>query len=376
MSKDPMLQERLDSGATAEPGKRLKFDKNNTFQVELRRRVDDFFQQTGRQKRDCPEMYLKSAILLASLAAVYISLVFWAQTWWQAVPLSLLLGVVMSGIGFNIQHDGGHQAYSNRSWVNKLAAMTMDLLGGSSYTWHWKHAVFHHNYVNITGHDSDLEIGMFGRLSPHQPWLSFHRWQHIYLWFLYGIMTIKWQLVDDVEAVITERMAENHCPRPTGWNMVIFVAGKITFFTLAFVLPLLYHSVWNVLGCYLLVSMALGLMLSIVFQLAHAVQEADFPMPNESGRLENSWAVHQAETTVNFARNNPLVCWFLGGLNFQIEHHLFPQICHTNYPAIAPIVKATCEEFGVQYVEHESVWGGIVSHYGWLRRLGMRPVTQ
>src|SRR4028118_1655923 len=184
------------------PGRRLKFSKDNSFQVELRRRVDEFFLSTGRRKRDCPQMYVKTAILLLSFAMLYVLLVFFAQTWWQALLLAILLGVAAAGIGFNIQHDGGHQAYSDSPWVNKLMAMSIELIGGSSYNWHWKHAVFHHTYVNITGHDTDINIGVLGRLTPHQQHRPFHRWQHYYLWPLYGLMAIQWQLYEDFHNVL------------------------------------------------------------------------------------------------------------------------------------------------------------------------------
>jgi linoleoyl-CoA desaturase len=158
--------------------------------------------------------------------------------------------------------------------------------------------------------------------------------------------------------------------------LVIFVAGKVTFLALAFVLPLLHHSVWAVLFYYGVAALVLGMVLSVVFQLAHAVEEADFPLPREgTGRIENAWAIHQVETTVDFARGNRVVAWLLGGLNFQVEHHLFPRVCHVNYPAISGLVEETCREFGVRYLEHESFWAGVASHYRWLRRMGRPSAT-
>ena len=188
------------SGAHAE--RRLTFNRDTGFHSELRRRVAEYFEQTGRRQRDCPEMYLKTAIILIAFVGLYVALVFVAVTWWQALGLAILLGLAMAAIGFNIEHDGGHQAYSNHPWINRLMAMTMDLLGASSYVWHWKHDVTHHSYVNITGHDVDIELGFVGRLSPHQKHFKFHRWQHFYLWPLYGLNVIKWQLYDDFRDVI------------------------------------------------------------------------------------------------------------------------------------------------------------------------------
>lgn len=322
-------------------------------------------------------MYLKSAILFATFAASYVLLVFFAQTWWQALPLAVLLSLVTAGIGFNVQHDAGHQAYSRYLWINKLMSMTLDVIGGSSHVWHWKHAVLHHTYVNIADHDTDIDVGVFGRLSPHQKRYAFHRWQHFYLWPLYGLLAIKWHLVSDFRAIIRGRVGHHRIPMPTGWNLVVFLFGKISFFALAFVIPLLYHSVCVVLGFYVAVAVVLGIVLSVVFQLAHAVEQAEFPLPEpETGRIENAWAIHQVETTVNFARRSSILSWLLGGLNFQIEHHLFPRICHVHYPAISKLVEATCHEYGVRYTEHRTFWAGLASHFRWLRRMGMASSTE
>jgi len=295
-----------------------------------------------------------------------------AQTWLQALVLAILLGLSAAGIGFNAQHDGGHRAYSNYFWVNKLMATTMDVLGGSSYLWHWKHAVFHHSYVNIAGLDTDIDLGIIARLTPHQKRLVFHRWQHLYLWPLYGLLAIKWQLFDDFRKLIAGRIGGHRVPRPKKWDLVILLVGKAIFLTAAFGVPLLFHRPNVVLFYYLVTALVLGTVLSIVFQLAHCVDEASFPLPREgSGRIENSWAIHQTETTVDFARRSRVVAWLFGGLNFQIEHHLFPRISHVNYPAISRLVEGTCRDFGVNYMEFKSIRAGVASHFRWLRRMGL-----
>ena len=361
----------------AESGRSLKFGNDNAFQLELRRRVEEYFRTTGRRQRDCWQMYLKTAILVASFAVSYVLLVFVAETWWHGLPLAILLALSAAGIGFNIQHDGSHQAYSNYPWVNKLMAMTLELIGGSSYLWRWKHVVFHHTYVNITGHDTDIDLGiLIGRLTPHQKRLAYHRWQHFYLWPLYGLLAIKWHLVDDFRKLISGRISNQRFPRPKGWELVIFVAGKAIFFTVAFGIPLLLHSLGAVLVYYVVAALVVGTVLSVVFQAAHCVEEAAFPLPREeTGRIEHAWAVHQAETTVDFARRSRVVAWLLGGLNFQIEHHLFPRISHVNYPALSRLVEETCRDFGIKYAEHRSFRAGMVSHFRWLRRMGMSSAT-
>jgi len=356
-----------------QPDIRLKFGKENDFQVELRRRVAEYFQSTGRRQRDCPQMFLKTAIILACFAASYVLLVFVAQTWWQALPLAILLAFSMAAIGFNIQHDGSHGAYSRYGWINKLAALTSDLIGASSYLWRWKHVVFHHTYVNVTGVDTDIELGSLLRLTPNQPWRPRHRWQHLYLWPLYGLMAARWHLYGDFHEVATGLLGPHRIPRPKRWDLVVFIAGKTVSVGLLLVLPMFFHSWWIVLIYYAVVTAVLGVTLSIVFQLAHCVEEADFPMPDpETHRIESAWADHQARSTVDFARKSRVLAWLLGGLNFQIEHHLFPRICHINYPEMSRIVEETCREFGVKYSVHRTFRAGLQSHFRWLWRMG-RP---
>jgi len=352
---------------------RLTFRRDNAFLAELRRRVDDYFHSSGRRRRDCPAMYLKTAIILAVFGGLYLLLVFVAGAWWQALPLAAGLGLSIAAIGFNIEHDGSHHSYSNHAWINRLAAMTMDLIGASSYVWHWKHVVIHHTYVNITGHDADIDIAVFGRLTPHQTRFRFHRWQHFYLWPLYGLNVIKWHLYDDFRDVMLGRVGLTRMPRPKRWELLGFVGGKALFLTLAFGLPLLVHPLWIVLLFYVLTVGLAGVVVSVVFQLAHCVEEAEFPLPQKNaGSMENAWAVHQVETTVNFARRSRVASWLLGGLNFQIEHHLFPRVSHINYPAISKLVEQTCRDFGVSYGEHTSFRAGLSSHFRWLRRMGAR----
>jgi len=363
-------------GKSVEPPNAVKFSRNNEFQATLRRKVDEFFASTGQRQRDVPQMYFKTAILLLSFAALYVLLVLVVRAWWQAVPLAVLLGLSTAGIGFNIQHDGGHQAYSEKSLINKLMALTLDMIGGSSYLWHYKHVVYHHTYVNITHEDTDIDLGMLARITPQQRRYWFHRWQHLYIWPLYGLMVVKWHLFDDFKDVITGHIGEHRVPRPTKWNLVTFIIGKLIFFTLAFGLPLFFHRVWVVFVFYGVVGIVLGSVLSVVFQLAHAVENAAFPLPREGTRdMENAWAIHQVQTTVDFARRSRLAAWLLGGLNFQIEHHLLPRICHVHFPSLSKIVERLCQEYGVKYNEHRSFRTGVASHFRWLRQMG-RPLAQ
>jgi len=359
------------SAALVRPGE-LKFSARDVFHCELRQRVDFYFSSTGLRPRDCPQMYLKTVIVVGWCVASYVPLAFVAGPWWFALPLAISLGLSMAAIGFNVMHDGGHRAYSAYGWINRLMAMSLDLLGGSSYVWARKHNSIHHSYANIAGHDDDIDLGLLARLAPDQRRLKIHRLQQYYLWVLYGLMPLKWLMYDDFRDVLRGRIGGHRLARPKGWDLLIFAGGKVMFLSLAFGIPLLFHSVAAVLLLYLVASFVQGVTLGVVFQLAHCVEEAGFPLPGkDTGRVETTWAAHQIETTVDFARRSRVLSWLIGGLNFQIEHHLFPQICHIHYPAVSRLVEDTCREFGLRYAAHETFLSGVASHFRWLRRMGM-----
>ncbi len=377
MSQSCQATAELDPKTAEVRSANLKFNSGDRFILELRRRVDAYFEQTGKPRRDCPQMYFKTATILAWFFGAYFILLFAVHSAWLIVPLAAILGLALAAIGFNIQHDGGHRAYSDRPWVNKVMALTLDLMGGSSYLWNWKHNTLHHTYPNIDGHDDDIDVGFLGRLSPHQRRFVFHRFQGIYLWALYGFLAIKWHFFDDFHQVAIGRIGGHRIPRPRGSDLLIFIAGKVAFFSMVFVIPMLMHPWWAVVGTYAIASFVSGVVLSVVFQLAHCVDGAQFPTPQSTAQgtetMATSWSVHQVLTTVNFSRDNRLLSWFLGGLNFQVEHHLLSKICHVHYPALSKIVEELCHEFGLRYQAHRTFWSAVASHYRWLVEMG-RPV--
>ena len=359
-----------DHGATPQT---VKFARSDEFLQSLKKRVDAYFVETGKKPRDCGQMYFKTATIMTWFVGTYVLLMFVVSSWWLVVPLSIVMGLAMAAVGFNIQHDGGHRAYSNHKWVNRIMAMSLDLVGGSSYMWDWKHNSIHHTYPNIDGQDDDINVGVLARLAPSQKRYWFHRMQSIYLWVLYGLLAVKWHIYDDSYSVAAGRVGEHKVPRPRGLDLAIFIGGKVVFFTWAFLIPMLLHPILGVLGVYFLAAFSSGVVLSVVFQLAHCVEDADFPLPNADGKMDTDWAVHQVQTTVDFSRRNPVLSWFLGGLNFQVEHHLFHRICHIHYPALSKLVEKTREEFGVRYAANKSFLSAVASHWRWLHRMG-QPV--
>ncbi len=354
------------------PDRRPKFPADNGFQAAVRNRVNAYFRETGLSERDCLGMYLKTLFILVWIGVSY-ALLMTTNTLLVAFPAAISLALAMAAVGFSIQHDGGHHAYSRREWINRLAARSLDMMGASSYLWNWKHVVFHHTYSNVPGQDTDIELGAAIRVCPQQKRRWFHRWQHLYLFPMYGVTAARWHLYGDFKEVATGQMGPHKIPRPKGKDLAVFVLGKLWSCGLFIVVPALFQPLWLVILFYLFVTWIMGVVMSVVFQLAHCVGEADFPDPNpETFRFDRPWAVHQVETTVDFARDNRVLSWWLGGLNFQIEHHLMPQVCHIHYPALSKIVEATCAEYGVRYRAHRTFMGGMHAHYSWLREMG-RP---
>jgi linoleoyl-CoA desaturase len=349
---------------------RFKFQRDEGFHRELKRRVQAYFEQRGISQKANLAMFVKTAVLLTWFTVSYLALLLADATVWQRGLLAISLALAIAGIAFSVQHDANHGAYSKSKVVNRALGLTLDMLGGSSYIWRIKHNIAHHTYTGIAGGDSDIEVP-FGRLVAAQPLSPYFRYQHLYLWALYGFFVANWQFYQDFHQLREARIAGNSFPRPRGADLGFLVAGKVAFFSGALVVPMFFHPWWGVLALYALTSVLLSLVLILVFQLAHSVEEAELPQlaPGEKA-VPRSWAIHQVESAADFSRGNKLLSWYVGGLNFQIEHHLFPGICHVHYPQISAIVEQTCGEFGVRYSTNERFSDALASHLRWVRRLG------
>jgi len=338
------------------------------FKHALEASVDDYFRRAGISKTGNFGMYLKATVLLAWLAVSYYLLVFHVSSWPAVVLACLSLALAMAGVAFNIQHDGNHGSFSIRLWLNRLAGMTLDLLGGSSYLWVRKHNFSHHTYTNIPPVDDDIDLASIGRLSSETPLRSYHRYQHYYLWFFYAFLVIQWHFYSDFKKLATGKIGGRSFEPPRGKDWAGVVAAKALFLCLAFVIPCLRHPWWVVVASYCGVAMVVGIVISIVFQLAHIVEETLHPASSEDVHAE--WVVHQLRTTADFARQNRFLTWYLGGLNFQVIHHLFPRICHVHYPQVARVVAQVCDQYQINYMAHPSVYSAIRSHFRFLRMMG------
>ena len=359
--------------APESPVSKITFRPGAGFRSVLTERVDEYFQAAGVPRTGDWRMFLKTAIILAWLAVSYVLLVFFSTSLIAAVISAFALAQGLALLGFNVMHDGAHDSYSGSKKVNWWMGFTLDLAGGSHMLWRQKHNFLHHTYTNIEELDDDLHTHGLLRLSPQQTWRPWHRFQHLYAFPVYSLLTLSWLNFNDFQKLFSGRIGHYKLRKPKTSDISLFFLTKMFYIGYALGLPLLFHPVLKVLIAFLAIHLILGFTLSIVFQLAHTVAGNTFPTPTaDTATIENEWAIHEVETTANFAPGNKLVTWYLGGLNFQIEHHLFTRICHVHYPAISGIVEKTCQDFGIPYVTYPTLYSAFAAHYRFLRVMGLK----
>jgi len=338
----------------------------------LKKRVDEYFSNGKLHPAGNQKLYVKSVLQVLTATALYTVLVFFTPATWIAIVLCVLLGLNLAVIGFNLMHEGGHQSFSKHLWVNTTSAYFLNVLGGTSYYWKIKHNVNHHTYTNIEGMDSDIDVKPFMRLHEGQPLHSYHRFQHLYWVLLYGISYLAWVFYEDFQKYTSGKVSANSArkriPRKEHY---IFWFTKVMYVVVYMVIPILVVGWLPWLIGFFIITFVCGLAISIVFQLAHVVEGTSFHSATaDDGKSKQEWAVHQIASTSNFGTSSKCLYWLLGGLNFQIEHHLFPRVSHIHYPAISVFVKETCRKSGIKYHEHSSMMEAIVSHIVYLYKLG------
>ena len=342
------------------------------FLREVRAEVDAYFTGRGLSTKANRTMVLKTITIFA-LTFVPYGLIL---TGWFSGPVMLLLAAVsglgIAGIGFSVAHDALHGAYSENPRVNWLLGFSMDLIGGSGYLWKITHNIIHHTYTNIHGTDEDLAVSPLLRLSPHAERYWFHRYQHIYALGLYSLTTIFWVFMKDFKYLLKRDLGPYADRRHSAQDVLTLLGWKVVYYSWSLVIPFLVidRPWWQILLGIVVAHLVAGFALGIVFQLAHVIEETAHPEPDNVGAMPDSWGVHEMETTANFGPRNRLLRWYVGGLNYQIEHHLFPRVCSIHYPAISPIVQRLAAEHGLPYHSHATFLGAIGSHLRTLRRLG------
>lgn len=350
-------------------------NKKRDFTSTLHSRVNEYFKSNGIDKRANTEMKLKTVFMfllyfipygIIMSGITYNLLILWL--------LCIIMGFGVAGIGLSVMHDANHGSYSRHDWVNRLLGYSLNLVGGSAMNWKIQHNVKHHTYTNIHEEDEDISPRGVLRMAPGSDYKYMHRFQHWYAWFFYGLMTLVWVFYKDFSRLMIYHQ-EGHLRRQKttlGREWAILIFSRLIYFAYLIVLPamLLPFTWWQVAIGFITMHYVAGFVLAIIFQPAHVIDGTTYPEPDVEGNIENDWTIHQMETTTNFANNNKWLTWYAGGLNYQVEHHLFPNICHVHYPAISSIVKKTAEEFGVRYHAEPDFFSALKKHTLMLKILG------
>lgn len=352
---------------------RFKNRDKNQFSTILRKRVNQYFKEKGISKKGNFTMHLKTIILIASFAAPYLIILLVGVPTWAAFPLLTLMGLAYAGLGMSVMHDANHGAYSKKRSVNNALGYVINFIGGNKYDWKIQHNVLHHTYTNIYGLDEDVENGNLFRLSPYSKVRWYHKFQHIYAWFLYSFGTLSWVTSKDfIQIARIKKQGLNTKNDDLTREFFIMIFSKLVYFGYIFAIPLIFtsYSFWAILLGFAYSHLIAGIVLGVTFQLAHVVEKTKYLNKENNKEIDRSWSIHEMYTTADFAEKSKILNWYLGGLNFQIVHHLFPSICHVHYKNMSKIVKQTAMDFSLPYNEYKTMGKAILSHYRILKKFG------
>lgn len=356
---------------------KINFSKTQQpdFYTVLNKKVEEFFASGKISKKGNALMFFKVFFYSFVFISVYLILIMAHPAVSVQFLLWALLGLFIAFIGLNISHDAVHGALSSNKSVNKILGYSFNIIGGNSYVWNITHNIVHHTYTNIEGHDEDIEQIPLLRMSPHQKLRKVHRHQYWYAFFFYSLSSLSWVLIKDYVKFFKKEIGNYNNKKHPRIQYYILFLSKAVYYILFIVVPFIFINAlwWQILLGIILMHMVQGFTMAIIFMLAHVVEETDYPLPNNTGNIENTWAVHQLYTTADFGRNNALLSFISGGLNFQIEHHLYPRICHVHYKSISAIVKETAESFNLRYNDNKTFSSAIGSHIRLLKALGKQP---
>lgn len=356
--------------------KKQRFASSNAseFLPVLRERVNEYFTTNNISKNGDSNMIIKTIFMFSLYLVPYFFILFAnISNPYLFLGLWMLMGLGGAGIGLNIMHDANHGSYSSNGRINKFLSYSMNLIGGNAEIWKLQHNVLHHTYTNIEGSDDDIDTPPFLRFSPHKKRYGIHKFQFIYTWFFYGISTLSWVTAKEFGQLQKyDKLGLFRKEKQKNIILMQLIAWKLVYYGYAVVLPYVFtdFSLGFILLCFLSMHFVSGLTLSMIFQTAHVMPECEFPVPNENGMLKSSWVEHEMLTTSNFAPKSKALTWLVGSLNYQVEHHLFPQICHIHYHKIAPIVEQTAKEFGVPYNSRRTFISALYHHARMLYILG------
>ncbi|MEL6867717.1 MAG: acyl-CoA desaturase [Bacteroidota bacterium] len=351
---------------------RFNHKDQRDFYPELRRRVNQYFEENQLSKHYNGQMVAKTVLILSLYALTYALLL---SNWfgpWVLLLLAMTHGFLTAMIGLNIAHDAVHGAYTSGTRWNKWIGLSFNMIGANDFMWKCSHNGMHHSHTNIVHYDVDIDQIPLIRLNPHQDLWWIHRFQYIYIFFFYALTSLAWVFARDFIEFFHPKVNGKGKTEQPALEFARMVFFKCIYYTVFLVIPFLVIDVpWHyfVIG-FIVMHVVEGLTLALIFQLAHVIEATIFPLPDQKGKLEHSWAAHQLYTTVNFGCKNDWLNYICGGLNFQVEHHLFPTICHVHYKHIAPIVEQTAKEFNLPYHNYPTYTDALKSHVQILKQFG------
>jgi linoleoyl-CoA desaturase len=348
-------------------------NRNNLFFQSLKKSVDEYFRSKHLAKTGNWQLYTKASILIPGAICIYISLMVFHLPVVISLLLCGLLGLTFASIGFNVMHDACHGSFSSKKWVNYLLGLSLNAIGGNAFFWKQKHNILHHTYTNIDGADDDIAQGAILRQTPAQRWLPIHRYQHIYLTLAYAMTLFMWVSVGDFRKYFSKKIHHTALQPMDRGEHIMFWASKVFYGAVYVLIPILVVGPIAWLIGYITMGVITGVVIAYVFQLAHAVEGPEFDSVGVDDKIiETEWAVHQVKTTANFSPKSKIICWLVGGLNFQVEHHLFPRISHIHYPALSRIVQEHCQRFNLPYHCFPNLRTAVLSHVRTMKKMGRK----
>jgi linoleoyl-CoA desaturase len=353
-------------------------NKHRIFYGSLKSAVDEYFSSNNLKKTGNGKLFTKTFILIPAAVVMYISLLAFPIPAVAGILMSGLLGFVLSSIGFNVMHDACHGSYSSNNKINDIMGLSLNALGGNAFIWKFKHNIIHHTYTNVDGVDDDIAKSPVMRHCQTQKWLPMHRLQHLYVILVYAISSFAWVFIFDYTKYFSKKIVATPLQKMSIKEHFIFWISKVLYLLFYVAIPVMAVGWGKWAIGFLSFHVVMGFTLAIVFQLAHVVEHTEFEFAgvNDHIKIEDEWAVYQVKTTANFATRNKIISWFVGGLNFQVEHHLFPRISHVHYPALNQIVKQACLQHNIPYNEFPTMTKAVASHFKMMRELGKKPGQQ
>ena len=348
--------------------------RSSAFYNDLKKGIDKYFAEKGLKRTGNWKLYIKTIALGAAAIFLYVVLLKFNFPLFTGILLSGTLGFVLASIGFNVMHDACHGSYSEKKWLNNALGLSLNALGGNAFIWKFKHNIIHHTYTNVDGVDDDIAKSPIMRQCSTQKWVPAHRFQHFYVMLVYAISSFAWVFIMDFTKYFSKKVFTTPLQKMDRNEHFVFWLSKVLYMIFYIAIPV-YFAGWAAWAVgFAAMHVVMGLTLALVFQLAHVVEHTEFELAGiEPKQIENEWAIHQVKSTANFAPKNLIISWFVGGLNYQVEHHLFPRVSHVHYPGISKIVEDTCERHNLPYNVYPSMSGAVVSHFRMMKALGKKP---